>query len=174
MESADAAYCHYEYLERSVDEKIKDLGPYGDPRDRNGPLLSDGSVPSRIDTYQYEDYRGIKGLAENIASLNSEDDAYGNLGVITGPNAIEVVTNFRKGKAYLITFDDKGSDQLNGYLVYFVTEPDPETGLFPKHLRDPLPADQAVRVLQDQENLVDQALYQDRRTWFRKAIDWFF
>ena len=154
-ESADAAYCWYEATsEKTIDEKISDLGNYGDPRNANGPSLSDANSKSTIKERIYEDYQAIQGVGESLSQLDSEEDGYGRTGVITGPNIIEVVTNTNKGKAFLVTYDNKKTEGLDGYEVFMTLTPDSDTGLYSgKPNGSPLPKPQANQILRDRPQL---------------------
>ena len=154
---------------------ISDLGPYGDPRHVNGPIITGLNGPPRINTRIYEDYRGIEGIAENLSRIDSHENGYGRLGAYSGPNIVEAVTNFRKGKAFLVTYDNPKTDGLDGHEVFLIDKPDPQTGIYPnKPPGDPLPKNQAHAVLQNRPNLVESALSEDRRSLFKKFVDWLF
>ncbi len=175
LESADAADRQYTYFERDIGEKIKDLGRYGDPRTRNGAILTNTNGPPSIKIRRYEDFRGIEGLSENLSQLDSHENSYGKTGMMSGPNIIESITNFRKGNAFLVTYDNPKSEGLDGYEVFLIDRPDADTGLYPKYPQgESLSPEQAQKVLESRPNLVDSAISEDLRPWYRKVLDWIF
>ena len=158
-----------------VESRITALGPYGDPRTRNGAILMDVNGPPRIDIRRYEDYRGIEGMAESISQLDNHENGYGQTRAISGPNIIEGITNFRKGKAFLVTYNNPKTEGLDGHEVYLIDKPDADSGLYPKYPQgDPLPSDQAQQVLKSRPNLIDSALSEDLRPLYKKVLDWIF
>ncbi len=157
-------------------EKIEQLGPYGNPEHRDGPTISDPNSDPKYKTYTYEDGSILLGMGESLGALDSHDNGYGKVGALSGPNAAEIMNNSEFGKNYLVTYDNPKTEGLDGYEVYTTDSKNPDNDLYSNSPSgDPLPEKEANEKLRHQSpSLIDKALKEDLRPWYKRAFDRFF
>lgn len=162
--------------EPTLSEKIDLLGPYGEPWTRNAPEVRNMDSLPRWEGRKYEDTAYLAGVGEILRGGAYEQADSGAAISLTAP----VYGGAAKmGTITLTTYAVRNSNSLSGWDVR-VTLPDP-TGDEPEIIEDigvvnyvpgdPVPEDFARELLRRAPHLVDQALDEDRRGWFRKLID---